>query len=223
MECEKVGMDLGKDESSLYPIFLHRKIIKKSRKTHKCSECGREIAPGESYEYVFGKWPEVDEIRSYKTCSDCIIARNVFFYGYDYVFGFVWEDIFEEYRYCMIEDCIAQLTPYHRDRLCEKIEKEWEEEEDDEKYRKLFKAEWEAERMAEMRKEAEEDERRAQQRREDYEEDQYRERQRQEQQEMELQEQLEREEDEEEERRERERQDEYDRQERDRDERWLGI
>jgi hypothetical protein len=50
---------------------------RKARKEHKCSECGRIIQKGETYEYVSGKWD--GNIMHYKTCADCLSIRDAMF------------------------------------------------------------------------------------------------------------------------------------------------
>lgn len=54
------------------PSFYSR-AIRKARKEHKCEECSGVIRPGESYEYVCGKWEWVD---SFKTCERCVDIRQ---------------------------------------------------------------------------------------------------------------------------------------------------
>lgn len=44
------------------------------RKEHRCSECRRTIAPGETYHYEFGKLE--GEAVTYRTCAHCMVARQ---------------------------------------------------------------------------------------------------------------------------------------------------
>lgn len=44
-----------------------------ARKTHKCSECGKRISPGERYEKAVGKWDGA--VGVFKTCSRCVALR----------------------------------------------------------------------------------------------------------------------------------------------------
>jgi hypothetical protein len=102
--------------------------VKKCQKSHICTECGRTIEVGESYEcahwFCYG-----NKMHIYKTCRDCEIARRVFF-GKDYfVYTEIWDAIYEKYRSDIPESCMSKLTKYHRERLCEEIEQKWEEEE----------------------------------------------------------------------------------------------
>ena len=47
---------------------------RKARKSHKCAECGRVIAPGETYQWVAAKWD--GQIDTIKTCAHCVIAQK---------------------------------------------------------------------------------------------------------------------------------------------------
>lgn len=55
------------------PAAFYARAFPKARKTHKCDECGREIAPGELYERVAAKWE--GEITTLATCAHCQEAR----------------------------------------------------------------------------------------------------------------------------------------------------
>lgn len=56
------------------PEFWSEKTIRKSRKDHKCGECGRIIAIGEPYWYGFGK--QDGYTYDAKTCQHCRIIAN---------------------------------------------------------------------------------------------------------------------------------------------------
>ena len=45
-----------------------------ARMPHKCSECGKRIAPGESYERAIGKWD--GDVGVFKTCCRCVALRE---------------------------------------------------------------------------------------------------------------------------------------------------
>lgn len=47
----------------------------KARKPHKCNECGRQIEPGEEYNYYVGK-QEVTGFWMFKQCDDCFDIRD---------------------------------------------------------------------------------------------------------------------------------------------------
>jgi hypothetical protein len=45
-----------------------------ARKSHRCCECGGEIAPGQPYEMVSGLWDE--RWGNFKTCTPCAEDRQ---------------------------------------------------------------------------------------------------------------------------------------------------
>ena len=54
-------------------VFRSKKGVK-ARKPHRCGECGCDIKPGETYEYVFGVWDGYAD--SIHTCSRCVAIRE---------------------------------------------------------------------------------------------------------------------------------------------------
>ncbi|MFT7880946.1 MAG: hypothetical protein ABXS91_11200 [Sulfurimonas sp.] len=124
MQCScDVDVDVGSDEMPSFHVttkpvsWIHR----------RCGECGETIDPGEQYEHVAGVWD--GRWDTYVTCMDCLSVREQFFT--DYRYGQIWEDLentFEEWGYEVPETCIAALSPGARDKVCEMIEAEWEEE-----------------------------------------------------------------------------------------------
>lgn len=54
-------------------LTLIAETKRKARKAHTCSECGRDIQPGETYTLEVGK---SDDIEVYKTCSHCLVVRD---------------------------------------------------------------------------------------------------------------------------------------------------
>src|SRR5512141_2158603 len=54
--------------------ILDERFVIAARKDHKCSECGRTIKTGESYEFVFGL--ANGKGHTYKTCVQCLNLRN---------------------------------------------------------------------------------------------------------------------------------------------------
>lgn len=107
------------------PIELLRDKITTARKIHKCGECGRDIVPGEKYEYHCGK--HEGEFEYYKTCIDCLSVRNTFFCE-GWFYGMVWEHIREhihEMNGKIDSDCLVHLTSKARKDVCEMIEQEW--------------------------------------------------------------------------------------------------
>lgn len=55
------------------PSFYVRED-RRARKTHRCSECGADILPGEQYEHVRGKWD--GDIGTYRACTRCTAVRD---------------------------------------------------------------------------------------------------------------------------------------------------
>lgn len=47
---------------------------RKARKEHRCVECYKTIAVGETYEYTSGVWDGVGD--SFKTCLRCVVLRE---------------------------------------------------------------------------------------------------------------------------------------------------
>lgn len=56
------------------PPEAHSRSLRKARKAHRCDECFRSIAPGETYEYVWGKWE--GDVSTFKTCPRCLKLRE---------------------------------------------------------------------------------------------------------------------------------------------------
>ena len=106
------------------PEFSDSRIYK-AKKDHVCTECYRKILPGEKYERVFGKWDGA--VETYKTCSDCLSVRDVFFCG-SWGYTSIWEDLYSHIAEGSIDsDCLVALTPRAREKVCEMIEESWEE------------------------------------------------------------------------------------------------
>jgi len=111
---------------------FYNSTIRKARKIHQCSECEREIMPNETYEYVVGKWDK--KLMNFKTCSDCLSIRTVFFCA-----GFMHQEVIgglvEHVGYMdgqISSSCLIQLTPRAREFVCEVIEEKWKELDEDE-------------------------------------------------------------------------------------------
>ena len=119
-ECACIDIDLDD-----HPEFSSSKY-RMARKEHKCSECERAIAPGETYEYVSMRFEGV--FSQFKTCGDCLSVRDWFFCR-AYYHARLWEDVEEHVRNCndrIGEKILTQLTPRARDRVCDLIQEEWE-------------------------------------------------------------------------------------------------
>lgn len=73
------------------PEFWSEKSIRKSRKEHKCEECGRAIAVGEPCWYGFGK--QDGYTYSSRTCTHCrVIADWLLRNCRGFVYGAMIED-----------------------------------------------------------------------------------------------------------------------------------
>jgi hypothetical protein len=122
MECGCIYVDASDSQAS-----FHRESVVKARKTHRCTECGRDIPAGEEYEYVFGVWD--GDPSTYKTCRDCLSLRSSFFcdgWFYTRVLGDLGEHIGNmEGR--IGEECIVPLTPRAQDMVFAAIEEIWHE------------------------------------------------------------------------------------------------
>jgi hypothetical protein len=64
---------------------------RKARKEHRCGECHRAIAMGETYHYEFGIL--MGETETYRTCAHCMVAREWLRQNYG---GWVYEMTIEE-------------------------------------------------------------------------------------------------------------------------------
>jgi hypothetical protein len=115
-------------DEGYFSSFVDARIVK-ARKSHVCNECGREIAVGEKYEYVFGVWEGDPGV--YKTCSDCLSARSVFFCGGTWLYGQIWGLIYEALQESLDYIMLGQfddLTPEARRRVVDYIDECFEEE-----------------------------------------------------------------------------------------------
>ena len=73
-----------------------RECIRKARKSHRCDECGGEIAPGSLYEHVTGCWD--GRWVTHKTCMICRQIRQDFF-PCAFYYGELWSSLREQYGY----------------------------------------------------------------------------------------------------------------------------
>lgn len=121
MSCSCVYVDDGDYER---PEFVDERVVE-ARKKHVCTECRREIVPGEKYERASGKWDGC--IETYKTCMDCISVRDAFFCG-SYGYSAIWQDLYEHILCGPVDvECLVALTPAAREKVCDMIEESWEE------------------------------------------------------------------------------------------------
>lgn len=70
---------------------MYKKTFRKSRKSHKCVECYRDIQTGETYQHVVGMWG--GKFNTYKTCAHCAVGQQLLL---DQCHGFLHQGIEEE-------------------------------------------------------------------------------------------------------------------------------
>jgi hypothetical protein len=73
-------------------------VDRKARKSHKCCECGRVIAKGESYVEHTGLWRD-SGWDSFKWCGHCSAAQKIvedLTNESCYCFGELWNDVLDE-------------------------------------------------------------------------------------------------------------------------------
>lgn len=102
-----------------------------AKKEHQCSECLRDILPGEAYRRESGKWD--GEFKTYKTCYDCLSLRAEFFCSW--IYGEIWADFRNDVWEANGEfnlSAMARLTPRARDMACNIIEEVWADLDDEE-------------------------------------------------------------------------------------------
>lgn len=87
------GVCVGGYDGGLSEFFIKR-IINKSRRSHKCSECNAVIDSGKSYQVVSGK--SEGDFWSYKTCLICAEIRSAFSCEGETLGGMFWSDM----EYC---------------------------------------------------------------------------------------------------------------------------
>jgi len=122
-DCSCIYVGCGSDEID----FVNEKIVT-ARKVHKCGECHGAIAKGSSYENVSGSWS--GDFHQYKTCTDCLSIRGVFFcdgWYYEMVHEYLRDHI-KETKGEVPEDCLntfSFLTPKAKEMVYEVIENVW--------------------------------------------------------------------------------------------------
>jgi hypothetical protein len=126
MECSCFDIEVDGDS-----IMSSIDEIAEANQGRKCTECGRKIRYGEEYRFEVGAFEGDYEV--YKTCLDCNSLREVllgsFYYG----------NIRDGIRECVVEcggrinlDKLSELTVAAREWICELVEQQWEEWEDEE-------------------------------------------------------------------------------------------
>jgi len=92
------------------PCDVYSAKVVKARKPHKCSECGRQISPGESYHYAF--MVQEGHGDSFHTCQHCFVGAQWLITNCG---GFVHYSVLEEIRehaseYPYLSDGLAALA-----------------------------------------------------------------------------------------------------------------
>lgn len=70
-------------------------VTRKARKTHRCAECRRDVAPGETYEYASGLPWGSGSWTTYHTCEQCVQAT---LWLRKYCDGYLFEMVAEDLR-----------------------------------------------------------------------------------------------------------------------------
>lgn len=78
----------------------------RSRKEHRCTECGRVIEQGELHEYVWGVWDgDPNHIR---TCAECTEVRDDLREDLLSAGGLYIEEVYEEIAYGNLQNALAE-------------------------------------------------------------------------------------------------------------------
>lgn len=127
MECScEIEVDCYDAQPTSFESFS-----KMARKRYRCTECSRTIMAGESYRWERGQWE--GKRTTYRTCSDCLSIRDIFFQRWVYgeIIDALWDFIYDQDG-DIPESRISRLTPAARARVCGIIEAYWDKEEDEE-------------------------------------------------------------------------------------------
>lgn len=84
-----------------------RTEIRKARKPHMCSECGKVIPVGEKYEHADGKTD--GDFWGYDTCLICAEIADAFYCDGRWFGGMLWEGM-EEVFGKLTTGCLERLT-----------------------------------------------------------------------------------------------------------------
>lgn len=114
---------LGSDYDDCEPSDFYDEKNPKARREHKCGECHRIIARGETYNRAAGK--SDGSMWTFKTCSICDEIRKHFYCNGNWQFTALWEDIREQlfpnnFRF----ECMEGLSAIARERIL-KSWREW--------------------------------------------------------------------------------------------------
>src|SRR6266851_3207530 len=82
-------------------------VVRKARKPHVCSECKKQILPGEKYEHAAGK--SDGDMWFFDTCLVCAEIADAFYCEDRYFGGLLWEGMSDVYH-AMTTGCFERLT-----------------------------------------------------------------------------------------------------------------
>ncbi len=100
------------------PAEFHNVKLVVAKKEHRCGECGHIIQPGETYEYVFGKWGGMTDY--YNTCLRCVDLRDLVseYYGgcfyYECLFDHYFELLSINMNYEEAQEQVDRIRDKHR-------------------------------------------------------------------------------------------------------------
>ncbi len=81
--------------------------IRKARKPHICSECNKQIVPGEKYEHAGGK--SDGDLWSFDTCVVCAEIAETFYCEGRLFGGMLWEQM-NDVMESITTGCLERLT-----------------------------------------------------------------------------------------------------------------
>lgn len=96
------------------PADVYRDQMHRARKPYRCGECGRDIAPGETYRYTFSVYE--GHAGTDRTCAHCAVMQDWLLRACNgWVFGAVCDDI-NEHRaeYPALARSLGRLVIGHR-------------------------------------------------------------------------------------------------------------
>lgn len=112
-------------DPEVYLQVISEKIVT-ARIPHKCNECSDIIELGQQYERLAGN--DDGHFLVHKTCFDCLSVRNTLFCTWH--IGRIWDDLWDDIYYTdgreAIANCLSELTPKAREKVCALLEDVWE-------------------------------------------------------------------------------------------------
>lgn len=101
------GVCLSSWDGDGYSDFC-KTVVRKARKPHECSECGKQILPGEKYEHATGKTE--GDMWAFDTCLICSEIAETFYCDGRLFGGMLWEEMNEIAFPQMTTGCLDRLT-----------------------------------------------------------------------------------------------------------------